>query len=223
MRVTKLKGCESTTMHSLPSLSGREAAISTRVRHRCCVAIEKPPDERPMAAILIDAMMTAFSVAFLPVIMVVGLSLSAATGHWDGGPIRLGAPKRSYERQESYHRPSRGNVPMQHLLLVQTDPVLDDILDSSARDLSLPASERKRAEALQDLEDERLETCRNTRNFDQCFFFGSARDAAGTYARRAMDGAGPLPPVVGRGASSDIMRVQKGPAGAQTYKSIPSW
>ena len=57
----------------------------------------------------------------------------------------------------------------------------EDLMDQS-RILSLPPSERAREERLQDLEDERLERCRERRsNFDQCFFFDMAeRDAPAT-------------------------------------------
>ena len=75
------------------------------------------------------------------------------------------------------------------LLSSLSDPVLSDLRDSPASLLSLPESERQRQEALQQLEDDRLEKCRTSRDFDQCFFFGSA-DAID--ARRSMEGDGTL-------------------------------
>ena len=73
------------------------------------------------------------------------------------------------------------------------DPVLDDLLDASApaRRLALPADERRRLASMEELEDTRLERCRSTDafEFDQCFFFGSAKAVD---ARRPSEGMGTL-------------------------------
>jgi hypothetical protein len=165
------------------------------------MSAEEPP-EGPLANV-IDSVLSAFSWAFLPLIIASGLILSNASG--DVFPIRVGARPDPLEFAAPQRAPPRAALPPNSmsdspsltLLAVaapaRADPLLDDLLDSSAaaRALSLPESEQRRARALQDLEDERLERCRTSpsESFDQCFFFGGR----GTIdARRPMEGAGRL-------------------------------
>lgn len=61
------------------------------------------------------------------------------------------------------------------------DPIFDDLTEQT-RILSLPSSTARRLESLQELEDDRLERCRESTGslFDQCFFFGNTGGMAGS-------------------------------------------
>ena len=159
-------------------------------------------------ALAIDVIIRIVSIWFLPLIVIVGLSLRAALG--GTFPVRLGAPADPLdfpvpsEQPRSYSafwrdplllasaayddavfpspslwegRFSHTTVPARRPLLLLAnaarDPVLEDLRDptSAARSLSLPRSEQRREEALQTLEDERLDRCRTQSPFlfDQCF------------------------------------------------------
>ena len=113
--------------------------------------------------------------------------------------------------------------PVERLVASSGDKVLQDLMDSSesARVLSLPPAEQRRAEAMQDLEDERLERCRSASafEFDQCFFFGSDKAVD---ARRPMEGAG----LIGKPSVFGGPREQTDSASAARAKDsnrIPTW
>lgn len=145
------------------------ATVPPMRTQRAAVAMSRLPDERPLEAKVIDLVISSFSVLFLPIIAVVGLSLAAATGRWDGGELRIGAPSRA----ERMSKPTaeRPVLPPVLLLSSSQDPVLSDLQDGPAAMLSKPAAEQQRQEGLQALEDERLVTCRASQDFDQACRF----------------------------------------------------
>ena len=109
------------------------------------------------------------------------------------------------------------SLPTASLASAARDPVLEELRDSSAaRSLTLPPSERRREEEIQELEDERLERCRSTSafEFDQCFFFGSMKTVD---TRRAMEGGDTL----GRLESPHASATQ--PSGPPKRSPIPTW
>ena len=145
------------------------ATVPPMRTQRAAVAMSRPPDERPLEAKVIDFAISSFSVLFLPIIAVVGLSLAAATGLWDGGELRIGAPSRA--ERTSKPTAERPVLPPVLLLSSSQDPVLSDLQDGPAAMLSKPAAEQQRQEGLQALEDERLVTCRASQDFDQACRF----------------------------------------------------
>ena len=164
---------------------------------------------------LIDDGFNTFSWAFLPLILCAGIFLR--TGGDFSTPIRVGAPKDPL----SFAVPAASaSVPTSALLLAASsiaDPVYEDLVfDSAARGFSLPKSEQRREARLQELEDQRLERCRDgaSKDFDQCFFFGSMESMGNVDARRAMEGGGIL-------ETGKSMIAQD--ARAAVRKGIPTW
>ena len=181
----------------------------------------EPPDDPAAAAI--DVVLRTFSWAFLPLIVFVGLSLAAARGQTF--PIRVGAPRDPLDFAVPTTMSRTAPLSTTARLIAASaplrDPILEDLTDS-ARSLSLPPSEQRRETRLQELEDERLESCRSASafSFDQCFFFGSI-DASDS--RRAMEGGGKLPRSAA--AASDEARPSQQPAKQQPRRTtgIPTW
>lgn len=159
----------------------------------------QPPNREPIddpAGLAIDVGLRFISWAFLPLILTFGLAIALSGS--PALPIRVGAPRDPLAFPIPASEASASAVaPTSAALLLAIayipagpDPVFEDLRES-ARSLSLPPSEQRREAALQELEDERLEVCRerSARDFDQCFFFGSA-EAVGQ--RRLMEGGGSL-------------------------------
>ena len=177
---------------------------------------QEEQDEEQQIRQSINVSFDTVSWAFLPIILLLGLSLAVASGRGaDGAPIRIGA-KRGADPL-SFSAPPRATLegPAGRALAATTssapstdaalhgalllslvgmapDDVLRDLQDEpSVRALSLPQAEQAKQRAMEELEDDRLERCRSAAafEFDQCFFFGPSGTTA---ARRPMEGAGTL-------------------------------
>ena len=101
--------------------------------------------------------------------------------------------------------------------VARIDSPLSQVVCSGGK-INAQEKQRRSTEALQDLEDERLERCKSADpfTFDQCFFFGSA-DA--TESRRLLEGGGTLPSSGERNAGG-----VEGAGTRQTPgKRIPTW
>ena len=179
---------------------------------------QEEQDEEQQIRQSINVSFDTVSWAFLPIILLLGLSLAVASGRGaDGAPIRIGAkrgadplsfsapPRATLEgpagralAATTSSAPSRDAALHGALLLslvgMAPDDVLRDLQDEpSVRALSLPQAEQAKQRAMEELEDDRLERCRSAAafEFDQCFFFGPSVTTA---ARRPMEGAGTLTP-----------------------------
>lgn len=176
--------------------------------HPCMLA---STDERPPVARGI----TTFSVAVLPTIMFAGSLLTATAGELLISPSRHPLELAASMLQ---HRQDHGGT---FYLAAAADDFLSDLRDSpAARTLALPPSEQRREAALQGLEDDRLERCRDTGafTFDQCFFFGS-KDSIDQ--RRPMEGAGSLS--LGSATADRVAGAETPGSGGRPALRIPTW
>ena len=186
------------------------------------------PEEIVLLRRIIDFVLTQFSWSFMLVILAAGIWCSAVAGRT--GPIHVGAPRDTTGLDMTAAAPRNGGSSTLQQLLVppasavlapKRDLALEELQDEpAARSLTLPrADEQARQQALQELEDERLERCRASDAFDQCFFFGATEAMD---ARRPMEGAGVVSATLPRGVGA-YMEAAPRDASGTIKKLVPTW